>query len=355
VRLVTSADADGSGAVLAVLGELVVDLLPVPSAGAGPEGTAPQYVARPGGNALNVAVAAGRLGTPVRLLARLGTGPLAVNLRRHAELSGVDPAGFVPAEEPVSVAVVGLGADGSPAYGFHVAGAADWQWTDDELERVLPTGTALLHVGSISSWTAPGSEAIARLVERLSAEGSALISVDPNIRPALADGPAARLLGNTAADVRVRLGRLLDRADIVKVSSEDLAWLEPDTAHDEDRLDDAARRWAERGPALVVLTDGGASMRVARPGRELLHRAPPRVEVADTVGAGDSLAAGLFAGLLDRGITGRAALEQLADDELLAVVDDAALVAAVNCTRVGADPPTRAELQATKSELPAAR
>jgi fructokinase len=355
VRLVTSGDAGRGDAVLAVLGELVVDMLPVPSAGAGPEGTAPQYVARPGGNALNVAVAAGRLGTPVRLLARLGTGPMAVNLRRHAELSGVDPAGFVPADEPVSVAVVGLGADGSPAYGFHVAGAADWQWTDDELERVLPPGTALLHVGSISSWTAPGSEAIARLVERLSSDGSALISVDPNIRPALADGPAARLIGNTAGDVRTRLDRLLGRADIVKVSSEDLAWLEPDTSQDEDGLDDAARRWAERGPALVVLTDGGAPLRVARPGRELLHRAPPRVEVADTVGAGDSLAAGLFAGLLARGITDRAALQQLSDDELLAVVDDAALVAAVNCTRVGADPPTREDLDAARQTLPAAR
>ncbi len=335
--------------MLAVLGELVVDMLPVPSAGAGPEGTAPQYVARPGGNALNVAVAAGRLGTPVRLLARLGTGPLAVNLRRHAELSGVDPAGFVAADEPVSVAVVGLGADGSPAYGFHVAGAADWQWTDDELTRVLPARTALLHVGSISSWTAPGSEAIARLVERLAGERSALISVDPNLRPALADGPAARLLGNTAEDVRARLDRLLGRADIVKVSSEDLAWLEPDTAQDEAGLDDAARRWAERGPALLVLTDGGAPLRVARPGRELLHREPPRVEVADTVGAGDSLAAGLFAGLLEHGITDRTALGGLTDEELLEIVDEATLVAAVNCTRVGADPPTRAELDAARA------
>jgi fructokinase len=355
VRLVTSGDARRGGAVLAVLGELVVDLLPVPSADAGPEGTAPHYVARPGGNALNVAVAAGRLGTPVRLLARLGTGPLAENLRRHAELSGVDPAGFVAADEPVSVAVVGLAADGSASYGFHVAGAADWQWTGEELERVLPDGTGLLHVGSISSWTAPGSEAIAGLVERLSSAGSALISVDPNIRPPLADGPAARLIGNTAADVRARLDRLLTRADIVKVSSEDLAWLEPDTPQDEDGLDDAARRWAQRGPALVVLTDGGAPLRVARPGRELLHRAPPRVDVADTVGAGDSLAAGLFAGLLERGITTRAALEQLPDQELVAVVDDAALVAAVNCTRVGADPPTRAELDAARRTLPAGR
>src|SRR3954470_7216875 len=128
VRSVSSGDP-----MLSVLGELVVDLIPVPGADAGAEGTAPQYIARPGGNALNVAVAAGRLGTPVRLMARLGTGPLAANLRRHAELSGVDPGGFVQAEEPVSLAVVGLAPDGSADYGFHVLGAADWQWTDEEL------------------------------------------------------------------------------------------------------------------------------------------------------------------------------------------------------------------------------
>jgi fructokinase len=324
--------------VLCVLGELVIDLLPVPAAGAGPEGTAPQYVARPGGNALNVAVAAGRLGAPVRLLARLGTGPLAGNLRRHAELSGVDVAGFVEATEPVSLAVVGLGADGSADYGFHVLGAADWQWTDDELTRVLPERTGILHVGSISSWTLPGAEAIARLVERVS--GGSLVSLDPNIRPMLAEGPVGGTLGNTRSTVNERLDRLVARADVVKVSAEDLAWLEPEATD----LDDAAQRWTERGPVLVLLTDGAAPLRVARPGRPVLHRDPPRVTVVDTVGAGDSLAAGLLAGLLEAGLASRAALEQLPDDDLLRLVDDAALVAALTCTRVGADPPTRAEL-----------
>ena len=332
----------GNGRVLSVLGELVVDLLPVPEAGAGPEGTAPQYVARPGGNALNVAVAAGRLGAPVELRARLGTGPLAVHLRRHAELSGVDVSGFVAAAEPVSVAVVGLDEHGSADYGFHVLGAADWQWTDEELADVVAERTAILHIGSISSWTPPGSEAIARLAERLHAGGT-LISVDPNIRPMLAEGHVGETLGNTGAAVRARLDRLVALADIVKVSSEDLAWLDPSA-----RLDDAAQQWAARGPALVLLTHGGAPLRVARPGRPLLHREPPRVTVADTVGAGDTLAAGLLSGLLSAGITLRAALESLSDGQVIALVDEAALAAGLTCTRVGADPPTRAELDAAR-------
>ncbi|MGY1738782.1 PfkB family carbohydrate kinase [Geodermatophilus sp. SYSU D00684] len=334
---------DSAVPTLTVLGELVVDLLPVPDADAGPEGTAPQYVARPGGNALNVAVAAGRLGAPVALLARLGTGPLAPALRRHAELSGVDTRGMVAATEPVSLAVVGLGPDGSADYGFHVQGAADWQWTDEELAAVVPETTALLHVGSISSWTPPGCDAIARLAERLA--GRALVSVDPNLRPMLAGGPVGATLGNDPGAVRARLDRLVAVADLVKVSAEDLGWLEPDAAGD---LDATAQRWAGRGPALVLLTDGGAPLRIARPGRPLLHREPPRVTVADTVGAGDTLAAGFFAGLLAAGVTSRAALEALSDDDLLRLVDDAALAAALTCTRVGADPPTAAELAAAR-------
>jgi fructokinase len=331
---------------LTVVGELVADLIPDAAAGAGPEGTAPHFVSRPGGNALNVAVTAGRLGAPVALVARLGTGPLAPHFRRHAELSGVDVSGFVPAGEPVSLAVVGLAPDGSADYGFHVLGAADWQWSDEELAHV-PERTAILHVGSISSWTPPGCESIARLVERVRSAGSALVSVDPNIRPMLAGGPVGASLGNDPAAVRQRLARLVAAADVVKVSAEDLLWLEPYS----DDLDEAASRWAARGPALVVLTDGGAPLRIARPGRPLLRRQIPQVDVVDTVGAGDSLAAGLFAGLLERGVTTRPALTDLADDDLLAVVDDAMLVAALTCTRVGADPPTRAELDAARGSL----
>ena len=275
----------------------------------------------------------------MHLLARFGTGPLAGNLRRHAELSGVDLSRSVDSQDPVSLAVVGLAADGSADYGFHVLGAADWQWTDAEVRAAWPEDSNALHIGSISSWTAPGSEAIAALAERLHAEGSALVSVDPNIRVALAEG-----FGNTAAEVRARLGRLLAVADVVKVSAEDLAWLEPDTTD----LDEAAQRWADRGPGVLLLTDGGAPLRIARPGKPLMTHTPPSVTVADTVGAGDSLAAGFLTGLLEAGVHTRAALDAVDDDLLARIASDASLVAALCCTRVGADPPTRDELDAAR-------
>jgi fructokinase len=181
----------------------------------------------------------------------------------------------------------------------------------------------------------PGSAHIAGLVRRVRAEGRALVSFDPNVRDTLIDDPAA---------VRAQVEELRRTADIVKVSAEDLQWLHPGAD-----LDETALRWADDGPALVVVTDGGGPLRAGRPGRPLLRRQPPPVTVVDTVGAGDSFAAGLFAGLVRSGTLTHDALAGLPDDELGALLDDAALVAALACTRPGADPPTAAELEAARS------
>ena len=332
--------------LLSVLGEFAIDLLPVPDADAGPEGTAPHYVARPGGNALNVAVAAGRLGTPVHLLARLGTGPLAANLRRHAETAGVDVSGFIAAAEPVSLAVVGLAPDGSADYGFHVQGAADWQWTDEELSRVLPTGRR-----SCTSARSPAGRHRAPMPSPVSwraCTGSRADQRRPQHPPDARRRPGGRRRSATrAAVVRERLDRLVARADVVKVSAEDLDWLAGRPA----RLDWTTPRssWAARGPALVLLTDGGitaagrpAGPPAAAPARSRRWPSPTPSAPATRSPPGSSRAC-------SRRGSPPAALEALPDEHCSRLLDDAALVAAINCTRVGADPPTRAELAAARA------
>jgi fructokinase len=325
--------------VITVCGELVIDLIPTaPATPPSDEDSTPpppQYAAFPGGNALNVAVAAARLGNVVHLMSRVGPGPFGAQLRSHAVRNGVAPDALLPAGEPVSLAVVELSPSGSPGYSFHTVGAADWQWTIEELDRLWPAGTRILHVGSISSWTPPGSAHIAELVRRVRHDGTALVSFDPNVRPGLVDDADA---------VRGRVAALRRAADIVKVSAEDAAWLEPGAD-----LDDVAARWAAEGPALVVVTDGHLPLRAARPDGTVLQRQPPAVTVVDTVGAGDTFAAGLFSGLVRTGTLDRAALLALADGDLAALLDDAALAAALACSRAGANPPTQNELEAARS------
>ncbi len=308
--------------VIAVIGEALIDFVP-----AGPG----LFAAAPGGSPANVAVGLARLGAPARMLARLADDPLGRIVRAHLEANGVDLAHAARAAEPTSLAIVALGPDGGPAYDFRVAGTADWQWRDAELAGALEGGVAALHTGSLAATTQPGADAIARLIAR--ARPQATISYDPNCRPLLMGEPE---------QVRGRIEALVAQADVVKVSSEDLAWLLPGRAP-EQVLED----WQALGPALVVVTLGpdGAVARGHAAG--LLRRPGRRVAVVDTVGAGDSFMSALLAGLRARGLLGAARRDALAAADaatLAAALDQAVLASAITCSRRGANPPTGEDL-----------
>jgi len=137
---------------------------------------------------------------------------------------------------------------------------------------------------------------------------------------------------------------LVALADVVKVSDEDLHWLHPDAEPVA-----TATRWADAGPGLVVVTRGGAGAVAVRAGGSVLEVPGVPVTVADTVGAGDTFSGVLIDALLGHGVAGAGAAEALralTDRDLLDVVTTAAVGAAINVSRPGADPPTRAELSA---------
>lgn len=310
--------------MITVCGEGVVDLV---HQGGG------TYLACPGGSPLNVAVGVARLGEPVGLLARIGTGPFGRLLRDHLRDAGVGEHHLVDAGEPATLAAVTVGPDGQADYAFYCQGTADWQWRTGELPDPLPPDTTALHTGSLACAIPPGADAVEALLGREHRRGQVTVSYDPNIRP--------DLMGERAAAVD-RVERLVGLADLVKVSDQDLTWLYPDR----DPLQVAAD-WAGRGPGLVVTTLGehgavahtAAGLRVTRPAHA--------VEVADTVGAGDAFTAGLLTGLARLGALGapgRAAWQALDGAALGDLLDRAGLAAALTCTRRGAVPPTRAEL-----------
>ena len=122
----------------------------------------------------------------------------------------------------------------------------------------------------------------------------ATVSYDPNARPSLMGAPA---------DARRLIEEAIASADVVKLSDEDVEWLCPG-----EQLDDVIAAWGALGPALLVVTRGGAGAAVPRrrPTGEVQALPAPRVDVIDTVGAGDSFMAGLVSGLLDAGLLGGA-------------------------------------------------
>jgi fructokinase len=313
------------GGVVAVAGEALVDMVPAPVEG--------YFELAPGGSPANVALGLTRLGVPTRLLARIPHDMLGVRIREHLAGNGVGLEHVVDATEQTSLAMVAVGEDGGATYDFRVDGTADWQWTGAELDGALDGPVVALHSGSLALTTPPGAAVLRELMTRAAA--TATVSYDPNCRPMLMGEPA---------DVLTGVHELLAVADVVKVSAEDLEWLLPDTSP-EEVLED----WLGRGPAVVAVTLGGdgvlggtsAGVRSRRPGVP--------VTVIDTVGAGDTFSAALLAGLHRRGLLGadaRPDLRAVDEDTFDALLDEAALAAAITCSRRGADPPTADELAA---------
>jgi sugar/nucleoside kinase (ribokinase family) len=136
-------------------------------------------------------------------------------------------------------------------------------------------------------------------------------------------------------------------AQLVKASDDDVTWLYPG-----ESLDAVAARWLDLGAVAVVITRGERGALAFRPGARPVERPSRKVEVVDTIGAGDAFTAGLLSALARAGVHGAAAL---AAAELTPAPDEAILVAALTCERAGADPPTAAEVAARRQVTEAAR
>jgi fructokinase len=299
-----------------VIGEALIDLVQLDAPG--------DYRARPGGSPFNVAVGLARLGHRTALMARLADNTFGRMLRTHAAAEGIDLTYAPAAAEPTTLAVVSMDAEGRASYDFYLDGTADWQWTEAET-ALVPQDTAVLHFGSVASWTPPTAEHIHSVAQRLRAEGTTLLSYDPNVRPALLGDPER---GRQAVERSVGI------AHLVKASREDIEWLYPDTP-----IERIAAHWLELGALLVVITDGPDGAHAFHSTAGSLSRPGRKAAVVDTVGAGDAFTAGLLGALLRHSLHTPQSLATAAPDVLTIAVDDAILVSALTCERLGADPP----------------
>jgi fructokinase len=291
---------------LVVAGEALVDVV-VPAAG--------EPRRSPGGSPLNVAVGLARLGLDTVLLTEVGDDDAGRMVLEHVRASGVtvdDPS--VVCEAATSTATATLDEHGAASYSF------DLRWTLGP--QTLPADATALHVGSLGTALRPGRHSVLDLVGQAVEQGL-LVTFDPNARPTLTPDAA-----QAWRDVR----EIAESADLVKLSDEDLEFLQPGAAPAE-----AASTLLGGRTRLVVVTCGGTSaLAVAASGTvEVRSRS---VEVVDTVGAGDSFMAALVAVAVEHGI------DELREDRLAAYLSAAHEAAAVTVSRPGADPPSRDEL-----------
>ncbi|MBX9719106.1 MAG: carbohydrate kinase [Microbacteriaceae bacterium] len=303
-----------SEARICVIGESIIDIVRSGSS----------VVEHAGGSPLNVAVGLARLGMPVDAVTYLGEDAHGAWLRAHLDASGVQGVHSATGiARATSTAQVTLDAEGSASYVFDM----HWQLPDS---FVAPPATRLIHTGSIATVLEPGATQVDALI-RAQAD-DVFVTYDPNLRP--------QIMGSVEL-ARERVENFCSLAQVVKASAEDLAW-----AYASMTLVEAAQHLLSRGPTLVVVTDGGAST-IAVSSAGAVEFAPPRVEVVDTIGAGDSFMAGLIAALVDQGVVdafGDDRERALASIDVGGLLAFAARCAAITVTRAGAQPPWRYEL-----------
>ncbi len=308
------------------MGELLIDFLPIQEGG-----QTVGFSMHPGGAPLNVAVGVARLGQPAAFASKESNDVFGRYLRSFIEQEGIDIRFLLSADAPSTLGFVAI-EDGEPVFAFYGEGAADTLLTAEEVPTALFEETAILHFGSISLLRGSTPAAVLATVERLKENARPpLLSFDPNLRPGL--------VGDETA-YRGLLDKFFSLADIVKLSAADIAWLAP-----EETVGSYAAHLLAQGPALVAVTRGGRGVLALR-GADQWETPTFPVQVADTVGAGDAFSAGLLAGLAERGVSSRAALERMNSDELANTLRFAAAVAALTCSRAGANPPRREEVVA---------
>ena len=280
-----------------------------------------------GGSPLNVAVGLARLGRDVDFLTHIGDDARGRRIAEYLEQSGVELVSGSVTADHTPTALATLDANGSAQYVFDI----DWQLSGTP--EVAPP--LIAHTGSIAAVLEPGCLATAALLDAYRV--SATISFDPNVRPALIDDAAA---------ARSRINRFIERSDVVKASDEDLRWIDPNRTPEQ-----VARTWLELGPSIVAVTEGErGAFAVCAAGMARVEAR--RVDVVDTVGAGDAFMTGLIDGLWSLGLLGaqrRAGLRGGDVATLTGVLTTAALSSALTVARAGADLPDRAAKDAAQA------
>ncbi|MCR1784230.1 carbohydrate kinase [Nocardioides carbamazepini] len=303
-----------------VIGEAVLDVVHA-------DGSPPER--RPGGSAVNVAVALARLGRPVRLATGYADDPAGALIATHLRAAGVRLAGDPHVLASTARADAVIDGTGAASYTFDIG----WRLP------VVPDGPAapphVVHLTSLAPLLAPGADDVLALVERIAP--TTCVTYDVNLRPAIT---------GARSEVVERVLRTAASATLVKASDEDLLALWPDRSAGASA---AAVLALDPGPVAVVVTHGGdgASWHACSGVDWTTGGVPAEpVDVVDTIGAGDTFAAALLDHLWPLlGPGGRDRIAALGSEDWSAALTWAARAAAVTAGRVGADPPTRADLE----------
>ena len=318
--------------MIVVIGEALIDLIEDKS-------TAGRYQAVVGGANANVAIALARAGAKQQLLARISSDAFGQKIRQRLVDNKVGLTYAIDATEPTSVAIASIGASGGASYSFYVENTADWGWTKDELptqQTMATIGATALQFGCLTMAMPPGNAVIEAWAKDFFDQDLLTLSHDVNVRPAL---------GFDKDKERARVERVNSFSHLIKASDDDINWLyglEPGS-----NVDQIAWDWIGDSSKIVFVTKSGDGVSIYRKDKTKLDVPSRKVEVQDTVGAGDTFCANTLAQLQNMDALGSGAFERLValtDKQLVEIARVSGVAASMACEKTGAEPPTDTEL-----------
>jgi fructokinase len=303
-------------------GESLIDMIPEQTIKGGSG-----FVPHAGGAIFNTAIGMGRLECRVGLMSGMSTDIFGQQLMAELTTSNVDTSNVILSDRPTTLAFVQL-TDGQASYLFYDENSAGRMIEVEDMPYQLEAVTTFL-LGGISLHCDPGAEAYVRFAET-HANGS-VVMVDPNIRPSFISNEIR---------FRDRIERMLRLADIVKVSDEDLNWLFPES----ETIEIKVARLQKLGPGIVVLTRGSSGVKAWKPEGNPIFVDSLKVDVVDTVGAGDSFNAGFLTSLANAGLLNKGTIRLISESDIVSALNFGVRTAAITVGRVGANPPWKDEL-----------
>jgi fructokinase len=289
----------------------------------GPDG----FVPHSGGAVFNTAIALGRLGARAGMLTGLSRDMFGDQLADALKASDVDTTHIIRSDRPSTLAFVKL-EDGQASYSFFDENSAGRMIRAEDMPA-LPSDITALFFGGISLASDPSASAYAALLERQG--GPRAVMIDPNIRP---------LFITDADGYRRRMAAMISQADIVKVSDEDLDWLNPAPLTQAEKIS----AMLDTGPSVVIVTQGAEGAIATLADGTSITVPAVKTNVVDTIGAGDTFNAGFLAKLSELDLLTPEALGTLDPDDLRDAMTYGARVAAITVSRAGANPPWANEL-----------
>ncbi len=324
--------------MILVIGEALIDLIENRYQAGG-------FNAVVGGANANVALALARRGTPHQFLGRISNDRFGKIIRERLASNQVSLEHSINTDELTTLAVVSIDSAGVPSYSFYVNGTADWGWTpaelptDVELENMHATA---IQFGCLTMAMQPSSSVIEAWARSHFEQNSVTISHDINMRPAL---------GFEAAAERIRVERLNSISHLIKASDEDINWLYG--LDDGSSVDEIVRDWIGDSQRVVMVTRGAEGTSIYRADRRI-DVASRKINVVDTVGAGDTFCANLLGQLSDVDALGSDPFDRfanLSDEAFAEFARVASVSASITCERAGCEPPTLEDLSATLRSL----